>query len=89
MSTAWIDLVLSVAESLKLDPEGSHCIEEYNAGITNAVNATREALLESGIKRYPHVSNLSGDIIIGPECFASDDEQLICWKGSNYALVPE
>lgn len=27
----------------------------------------------------------SGDIIvIGPECFASEDAEVICWRGVNY-----
>jgi len=38
---------LTAALALQLDPSKSttpHCIEEYNAGITNAVNTIREAV---------------------------------------------
>lgn len=32
----------------------------------------------------------TGDfILIGPECFASADESVICWRGRNYVPQPE
>lgn len=31
-----------------------------------------------------------GDVtVIGPECFASADERVICWRGENYYRAPE
>ena len=32
---------------------------------------------------YPHIG-LDGTTIIGPECFATADGSVLCWKGVNY-----
>lgn len=36
---------------------------------------------------YPYED---GDVIVlGPECFVSKDESVLCWKGENYVPQPE
>ncbi len=37
---------------------------------------------------YPH-TGLNGTTVIGPECFASADGDLIQWKGSAYGRYPD
>lgn len=37
------------------------------------------------ISKYPYKSEPGNVTVIGPECFASEDESVIFWKGEHYS----
>lgn len=54
--------------------------------IVNAIRDTAVAK-HKATTRYPHPD---GDLtVLGPETFASKDQQVICWKGDNYVRQTE
>lgn len=61
--------------------------EAWHLGATAGLSRNSQPIRLLAAEVFPHRSG--NFTVLGPEIFASDDEQVICWKGRNYVPQPE